>query len=122
MNPEKDLSTEAVIKMVVMQAQEKKAEDLLILNLSDVTSFTDYFLLMTVESTKQAQAVCDAIVDNLKKSRNKPLSREGYMPGNWILVDYVDFIVHIFLPDTRSFYALERLWGDAPDVTEHFLS
>ncbi|HPR63818.1 MAG TPA: ribosome silencing factor [Thermoanaerobaculia bacterium] len=115
-------SSARLVREAALTAQEKLAEDLLILSLQDVTSFTDYFLIMTVHSDKQAKAVSDAVQERLKSFRAKPLHEEGYSSGTWVLLDYVDFIIHIFQPEQRDFYALERLWGDAPDVTEKLLT
>lgn len=122
MNSARPLSSEDILQIAIEQSLAKKADDLLILNLSEISFFTDYFLIMTVQSERQAQAVCDAIVETLKKSKIRPHHEEGYSRGQWILLDYIDIVVHMFLPESRSYYGLEKLWGDAPDVTGEFLS
>jgi len=122
MNPDESDLTARAMKLAVESAILKKAEDLKVLSLGEVASFCDYFIILTVTSQKQAQAVSDSIVENLKREKIRPLSEEGYTGGRWILLDYIDFIVHVFQPEERQFYALERLWGDAGDVTEDFLT
>lgn len=122
MNPDSSGEVRLTVKEVVERAMDKKAENLIVFDVSRIAFFTDYFLIMTVQSARQAQAICDAVVESLKKKNIRPLHNEGYRSGSWILLDYVDFIVHIFQPEPRDFYALERLWGDAPDITDEFLA
>jgi ribosome-associated protein len=95
-------------------AASKKAEDITIMDLREVTNFADYFVLCTATSDVQLRAVADAIVDGLRKIQHKVWHSEGYEVRSWILLDYVHVVVHVFLPETRSYYALEKLWGDAP--------
>ena len=116
-----DHPSHQAIRQSVICALDKKAEDLLILDVSEQAHFTDYFFMMTVQTSKQAQAISNAILKAMKDEGMKPLHKEGYSTGSWILLDFVDFIIHIFQSEPRDFYALERLWGDAPDVTERFL-
>ena len=105
----------------VSAALDKKALDLDVLAVSELTSIADYFLLCSATSERQAQAIADSVIDKLReKDRVKPLLVEGTTPGRWILLDYGDFIFHIFTEDCRRFYGLERLWGDAPNVTAEF--
>lgn len=104
------------VRLAVLAAQEKKAENILILRLSAVTEFTDYFIICSGNSTRQNQAISDEIVDQLRKVRLRPLHKEGYTSGEWILIDYGVFIVHIFTGSSRQFYDLERLWRDAERV------
>ncbi len=102
----------------VTAALDTKAEDPTLLDLSTISSFTDYFLILTGRSSRQTQAISDHVEEKLKKTRKRrPLSIEGFHKGDWILMDYGDFIVHIFTPPTREYYGLERVWGDAPTVT-----
>ena len=103
--------------MIALQAaSDKKALDLVALYLRDIASFTDYFLLASGANTRQVQAVADEIVERLKR-RGTPAARvEGYTAAEWILLDYGDFIVHIFEQKARRFYDLERLWRDAGRV------
>lgn len=86
------------------------------LNLQGVTSFTDYFVICSVANIRQGQAVCDEIGLNLKNRGERATSVEGYDTGEWILMDYGDFLVHIFSETARSYYDLERLWRGAESV------
>jgi ribosome-associated protein len=94
-------------------AESKKAIDLQVLDLREVTSFTDYFILCSVTNPRQGQAIADEIGKQLKDMGELPVSVEGYDPAEWILLDYGDFIVHIFAEATRSYYNLGRLWRHA---------
>ena len=102
--------------MAAHAAGEKKATDLVVLDLRTVASFTDFFLMCTGASTRQVQAISNAIEEGLRKNSKRPLHIEGYSSGEWILLDYGDFIVHVFSPASRRFYDLERLWRDAARV------
>ena len=109
------------VRTAVSAALDKKAIDLDVLAVSALTSIADYFLMCSATSERQAQAIADSVVDKLREDdRVKPLLVEGTTPGRWILLDYGDFIFHIFTEDCRRFYGLERLWGDAPNVTADF--
>jgi ribosome-associated protein len=109
------------VRTAVSAALDKKAIDLDVLAVSALTSIADYFLLCSATSERQAQAIADSVVDKLREDDHvKPLLVEGTTPGRWILLDYGDFIFHIFTEDCRRFYGLERLWGDAPNVTAEF--
>jgi ribosome-associated protein len=94
-------------------AESKKARDLQILDLREVTSFTDFFLICSVSNVRQAQAIADEVGKQLKEVGELPVSIEGYQGAEWILMDYGDFIVHIFSESARSYYDLERLWRHA---------
>lgn len=100
----------------VRAAEAKKAQDVVVLDLREVTSFTDYFVICTGSNARQNQAISDEVHAQLKKRGELPVSLEGYGNGEWILQDYGDFIVHVFLPAPRSFYDLERLWRHAKKV------
>lgn len=116
-----DSSIEARVRVAVAAALDKKATDLDVLAVSELTSIADYFILASAGNERQAAAIADAITDRLKQELNvKPLLVEGTAPGRWILLDFGDFIAHIFTEDVRRFYGLERLWGDAPNVTADF--
>ncbi len=99
--------------MAARAADSRKALDLQVLDLREVTSFTDYFVLCTVTNPRQGQAVADEVGKQLKAMGELPVSVEGYDAAEWILMDYGDFIVHIFAEATRSYYNLERLWRHA---------
>lgn len=95
-------------------AGEKKALEVTVLDLRGIASFTDYFLIASGTNLRQVQAIADEIVDQLKKQGTRAARVEGYRKGEWVLVDYGDFIVHVFEDKARRFYDLERLWRDAP--------
>jgi ribosome-associated protein len=106
------------VRTAASAALDKKALDLDILAVGDLTSIADYFILCSAMSERQAQAIADSVVEKLRQDDGvKPLLVEGTTPGRWILLDYGDFIFHVFTEDCRRFYGLERLWGDAPNVT-----
>lgn len=100
----------------VRQADSKKATNIRVLDLREVTSFTDYFVICTVSNPRQGHAVCEEVEKGLKEMGERPVSIEGYDPAEWILMDYGDFLVHIFSESARSFYDLERLWRHAKVV------
>jgi len=95
-------------------AGEKKALEVTVLDLRGIASFTDYFLIASGTNLRQVQAIADEVVDQLKKQGTRAARVEGYRKGEWVLVDYGDFIVHVFEDKARRFYDLERLWRDAP--------
>lgn len=100
----------------VRAAESRKATDVRILDLREITSFTDFFILCSVSNPRQAHAVCDEIEKQLKGMGELPVSIEGYQAAEWILMDYGDFIVHIFSETARAYYDLERLWRHAKIV------
>ena len=114
-------SIESRVRVAVAAALDKKALDLDVLSVAGLTSIADYFILASATNERQAVAIADNIVDELKKQLNvRVLLVEGTNPGRWVLLDFGDFIVHIFTEDVRRFYGLERLWGDAPNVTAEY--
>jgi ribosome-associated protein len=104
------------LREAVHAAQDRKALDMRVLDLEGSSSFTSYFLICTGTSTRHTQAICDGILEKLKKSGHAPAHVEGYAQAEWILIDYLNFIVHIFSERARNFYDLERLWKNAPRV------
>lgn len=102
--------------MAVRGAEAKKAEDIKVLDLREVTSFTDYFVICSVSNPRQGQAVCDEIHKSLKETGELPVSIEGFDTAEWILMDYGDFLVHVFSNTARAYYELERLWRHAKIV------
>jgi|ERR1041384_534826 ribosome-associated protein len=110
------LEPEDAVNIAAHAASEKKATDMVLLDLRKIASFTEFFLICTGASTRQVQAISNAIEETLRKDGKRPLHIEGYSSAEWILLDYGDFIVHIFSPASRRFYDLERLWRDAPRV------
>ena len=114
-------SIESRVRLAVAAALDKKATDLDVLSVAGLTSIADYFVLASAGNERQSQAIADAILGRLKEEMGvKPLLVEGTTPGRWVLLDFGDFIIHIFTEDVRRFYGLERLWGDAPNVTAEF--
>jgi ribosome-associated protein len=104
------------LQEAVRAAQDRKALDLDILDLKEVSSFTDFFLICSGTSTRHTQAICDGIVEQLKKSGISPAHTEGYAQAEWILLDYLSFVAHVFSQRARQFYDLERLWKNAKKV------
>ena len=103
-------------RVATQAAEEKQAKDLRVLDLRDVTSFADYFIICNGTNTRQNQAISDEIEAQLKKLGEYPNSIEGYENAEWILMDYGDYLVHIFTEKARQYYDLERLWRDARAV------
>jgi ribosome-associated protein len=104
------------VKLALNAAGDKKAVDIIVLDLKKASAFTDYFVICTGGNTRQVQAIADAVQAALAEKDLKPALTEGYERGQWILIDYFDFIVHVFLAATREYYGLERLWGDAKKI------
>jgi ribosome-associated protein len=104
------------VMVAARAAEEKKALGVVVLKLSAITEFTDYFVICAGNSTRQTQAIADAVIEELKLIKARPLHTEGYNNAEWILIDYGSFVVHIFTEESRSFYDLERLWRDAEKV------
>ena len=104
------------VQRAVRSALEKNAFDIVVLFLGDSQTFTDYFVLCSARSTRQVRAIVDEIHQQFRSSQEKPIHVESYDRGEWVLVDFFDFVVHVFTPDTRHFYDLERLWGNATRI------
>jgi ribosome-associated protein len=104
------------VAAAVAAADDKQALDLVVLDLRKAAGFTDYFVLCSGSNARQIRAIADHVMETLAADGAKPAHIEGYDRSEWILLDYFDFIVHIFAPETRAFYGLERLWGNAERV------
>lgn len=102
------------VRRVAELAKELKSHDVVALDLRGISSATDYFLVASGRSDVQVRAIANHIVDEMKKEGHRPLHMEGLQGGRWVLVDYVDLVIHVFHPQARDFYQLENLWGDAP--------
>jgi len=111
------LSAEAVGRVAARAALEKKAIELVVLDLQGLSSVADYFLVCSARSTPQADTIADAVRGALRAEGVRPRHNEGSAESGWLLLDYADVVVHVFLEETRGFYSLERLWGDAPLVS-----
>lgn len=108
----------------VRAALDRKAADVVVLDLRKTPAFTDFFVLCSGQSQRQVKAIADAVEEALRAAKVRPAHVEGYDRADWVLMDYFTFIVHVFTPQTRAFYSLERLWGDAErlDVTDDAVS
>lgn len=103
-------------RLGALAALEKNAIDLVVLNLQGISNVTDYFVICSSRSTTQLGTIVEAIEAGLDEEKCPPLHREGTPESGWMLLDYGDVVIHIFLTETRAYYALERLWGDAPEL------
>jgi ribosome-associated protein len=101
------------LKIALKAVDSKKASDVTILDISGIASFANYFLICTGDSSRQIQAIADEVAAKLKENGSRPNHIEGYRNAEWVLLDYIDLVVHIFSKSARAFYDLERLWRDA---------
>jgi ribosome-associated protein len=106
----------AEVARAVRAALDKKALDVVVLDLRGTPAFTDFFVLCSGLNQRQVKAIADAVEETLRAARIRPAHVEGYDRAEWVLMDFFSFIVHVFTPQTRAFYALERLWGDAERI------
>jgi ribosome-associated protein len=109
------------ISVAIEAAQDRKASGVVVLDLKKAGAFTDYFVICSASNPRQVQAIADAIEEALKAQKQRPSLVEGYSRAEWILLDYFDFVIHVFSKHARDFYGLDRLWGSAtrhefPDV------
>ena len=108
------LSAETTARLAARAALDKNAVDVVILDLQGLSSVADFFVVASARSTTQADTIVEAVRLALKAAGTRPRHQEGSAESGWLLLDYVDVVVHVFVGATRDFYALERLWGDAP--------
>ena len=104
------------VARAVRAALDKKALDVVVLDLRNTPAFTDFFVLCSGANPRQVKAIADAVEESLRASKVRPAHTEGYDRAEWVLMDFFSFIVHVFTPQTRAFYSLERLWGDAERI------
>ena len=109
------------ISVAIEAAQDRKASGVVVLDLKKAAAFTDYFVICSASNPRQVQAIADAVEEALKAQKQRPSLVEGYSRAEWILLDYFDFVIHVFSKHARDFYGLDRLWGSAtrhefPDV------
>src|SRR3954453_6692975 len=111
----KQVDSTELVERIARIAEDKLARDIVILDMESVVGYTDYFLICSGNTARQTQAIADEIEFRLKHDEGRLVHRgEGKQEGNWILLDYVDVVVHIFTPEARQFYRLEQLWGQVP--------
>ena len=106
----------AQVAQAVRAAEDKQALDLVVMDLRKADGFTDFFLICSGGNSRHVRAIADGIVESLVPAGVKPAHIEGYDRSDWILLDYFDFVVHVFGRETRVFYGLERLWGNADQI------
>lgn len=116
-SPEGTPDSEERVRAVAAAAIDRKAQDLRVLELTDVSDFTDYFVICNGANARQVSAIAEAVERRLRSCGARPLHLEGSGRGQWVLLDYGDVVVHVFDPERRDLYRLERLWSDAPDRT-----
>lgn len=104
------------VKKIFRALDSKKAKDIMVLKISELTTMADYFIIATGGSDRQVKALADYVEETLKKEGISPTNKEGYRGGEWVLLGYDEAIVHIFQSEPREFYNLERIWQDAPEV------
>jgi ribosome-associated protein len=102
------------VRRAVEATLERKAQDVTVLDLRGISTATDFFVVASGRSDVQVKAIADHVVEELKAEGSPPGHVEGLTGGRWVLLDYIDFVVHVFHPQARAFYQLENLWGDAP--------
>lgn len=108
------------LRIIYKALDDKKAEDIQIIDISEVSPMADYFVIASGNNVNQVHALCDNVSEELAKTKVLTKQTEGYTAGNWILMDYGDIIIHIFDRESRSFYDLERIWKDAKNITEEY--
>ena len=109
------MRTDQLAEVICELAADKKALDIVELDLRGVIDYTDYFVICSGNSDRQVKAIADAILAGLKADHDvRPKRVEGLTQAHWVLMDYLDVVVHIFVPEVREYYGLERLWGEAP--------
>jgi len=110
------LNSEQLAIEAARAADDKKATDVRIMDMADSLGITDYFVIASGTNDRQVKRIRDAVEEKLRGEGVKPVRREGERFGRWILLDYIDFVVHVFLEEDREFYNLERLWGNVPVI------
>ena len=108
------MSLLADVGLAVSAAADKKARDLVVIDVGDLLSITDYFVICSGQSDRQVRTIADEVEARLKAQGVRPLRSEGGLDGGWLLIDYGPFVVHVFTDEMRKYYELERLWKDAP--------
>lgn len=104
------------IKIIVKALDEKKAENIKVIDISEISSIGDYFIIATGDNERLVHALCNEVEEKLSKEKIYPKNIEGFASGNWVLMDYEDFIIHVFDKENRNFYNLDRIWKDGKEV------
>ena len=112
-----NINSRSKVLFIAKIAQDKKAQDIVILDMRKISNITDFFIICSGRSTRQVKAIADYLLQKLKELGHKVWHIEGYQYAFWVLLDCGDIIVHLFHTSTREFYDLERLWGDAPQIS-----
>lgn len=110
------MNSRMLAKAIAGAALEKKAQDVVVLDLRKLTTFTDFFVVCSGTSDRQVQTIGQSIEDTLRTKKRKPFGVEGYETGHWVLIDYGDVVAHVFYHLNREHYQLEKLWFDAPRI------
>ncbi len=116
MNSDAPPRTNDFARLIVDVASDKLASDIVMLDLRDVSDFTDYFIVLTVESSRQMDSLRDDLESAAEENGRKLHHREGTSNGGWVLLDFIDVIVHLFNPDSRGYYQIEQAWPDATET------
>ena len=112
----RDRGVPPAVRVAMEAIDGLKGQDLLALDVQDVNDATDFFVIATGTSDAHVRGIADAVIEALRQAGQRPHHVEGLTVGRWVLLDYVDFVIHLFHPETRAFYQLERLWSDAPEL------
>jgi ribosome-associated protein len=115
-DPATQIELSPALERATALAADRKAMDMLVLDLRGISNATDYFFIASGTSDMHVRSIAEHIIEELKKEGHRPNHVEGLRTGRWVLIDYIDFVVHVFHPAAREFYQLERLWGDAPSM------
>lgn len=107
-----------MLKTIYKQIDDKQGEDIKVLNVGEITSIAEYFVIASADNERKVRAIANAVEDELAKAGIEPKLKEGIQASNWILLDYADIIVHIFKDEERDYYKIEKIWKDAVDLTE----
>jgi ribosome-associated protein len=105
-----------VLERATHLAADRKGVDLLVMDLRGISNATDFFVIVSGTSDMHVRSIAEHVIEELKKEGHRPSHVEGLRTGRWVLIDYIDFVMHVFHPAAREFYQLERLWGDAPTL------
>jgi ribosome-associated protein len=112
-----ELTSRELAERIAAIATDKKAADVRMLDVAGLVGYTDWFVICSGNTERQAKAIKDAVYEELKRDGRLPQRVEGDREARWILLDYLDVVLHVFTPEARAFYRLEQLWGEAPAVS-----